>query len=389
MSKMTSASVNVTLLRNNKSFQTVLLCTMGDLYQRYTGSVNAPDSVAPDFQNLYNNPSTHAKAVRLQAFAYPTFGTDPAAVSAVRWYVGGAEITFASVADADGTFLSTGTYAGLFRKGAFSASGAVANELIICGNLVSKLQQSTTFRCELDIQPDPQVTDLATASMQIPYSVSQVAQDTFTCVAYERSGKGMLITANQEQLELAAILYRGTTVVADSGSTTYDSTAATFEWAELDTATAAWTPRTPTAGTGSDTSQVLKVSEPEVESQSNFKAVAKVGGKEVAMDLADVSDVSDPYVIEPHNVPEDGVVRESGTTGVSFAPTLVSRTPSVTVTQPAKFRFTVYGADGVIVTPNNAVAGQQYYEGLTMTLDHAFCVSVGDFRVTISCDIPV
>lgn len=389
MSKMTSASVNVTLLRNNKSFQTVLLCTMGDLYQRYTGSVNNPDpgGIVPDFQDLYNNPSTHARAVRLQAFAYPTFGTDPAAVSAVRWYVGGAEITFASVADADGTFLSTGTYAGLFRKGAFSASGAVANELIICGNLVSKLQQSTTFRCELDIQPDPQVTDLATASMQIPYSVSQVAQDTFTCVAYESSGVGMLITENQKTVKLAAILYRGTTVVADSGSTTYDSTAATFEWTELDTASGKWVPRTAVAGSG--TSKLLVIHEPEVESQSNFKVVAKVGGKEVAMDLADVSDVSDPYVIEPHNVPEDGVVRESGTTGVSFAPTLVSRTPSVTVTQPAKFRFTVYGADGVIVTPNNAVAGQQYYEGLTMTLDHAFCVSVGDFRVTISCDIPV
>lgn len=305
------AQIEIKFIAKSGTYTSLLQSPSGDLYQDYSGDSSDAGTIAPDFSTTQPTLYFICTSSRVaEGVVTP---------DAVAWYFNGNEISFDS-----STLLSTGTYAGYFKKvypgdvypyygiqilkNLVELSG-FASAAIKASATVSNGTASDTIQATYNIRIQQATTN--------GYHVTIAAGDTNNFVITSKSGSCVL----------KAMVYQGSSEIASG---------LTYKWQKMEAGS--W-------NTLSNTAQTLTVSADDIDTYGEYRVVVSLNGAEIGTDIQGVMDVSDPYDIQPNPSPEDHTIVEGVNDSVTFTPTVVTR--GTTTAAPGTFKFYFTATDAV------------------------------------------
>lgn len=307
-------------------FMPLLMCDKGDLYQEYSGEVNAPLNIAPDFTTMKPIVSYVISSSRVaQGYVVP---------SKVKWYFNDVLITFEGGVSTNSFNGESGHFKEiLYDKGVADYFGLqiVKNLVIASAGAGCVIKAVATVRVG-------NVSDEIQATYPISISKSVGNQKVVTIIAGDNNF--FAIREKGGQVILKAVARMGASELTSG---------LTYKWYKGEAGS--WT------ALGDQTRQNLIVNGDMVDTNGVFKVEIMQGDVLIGMDTQVVMDLSDPYDILPNPVPANETIEEGSGGNVTYTPILVKRGSSVKA-KDVKFYFTFYDGAGVVLnTESSKVAG--------------------------------
>lgn len=346
---MSSASTTRTIKFIDKAgtYFATIMSPAGDLYQEWTGTTNDVTGIAPNF--------ARTKPILYFVCTSSRVAEGIATPDSIDFYFNGTKITWSGDT-------STGTFAGMFKKIA-PTSGQPYYGLQILQNIAAASNYApAVIKMEAAISYGTQ-SDTIQASYTIPiqqatgtsYHVTIAAGDTKNFVISEKTGSCVL----------KAMAYQAGNVITKDLTYKWEKMGATG-WAELIGKTA----------------QTLTVAAADIDTYGEYRVRVYRSGSEIGSDVQGVMDVSDPYDIDPHPVPEDESISSdaNGNDHVTYTPIVVKRGTN-TKALTTLFYFVVKDAAGVYLNS----ASERTTPAASFTIARAHCQQAGgDVSVTIT-----
>lgn len=340
-----SASRTIKFISKAGTYFATIMSPSGDLYQEYGGTENEPTNIKPSFSA--NKPILYfvCTSSRVnEGIATPT---------GIRFFFNDIEIQFSGDT-------STGVYAGYFKKISPSGDNVYYGLQIVKDIVVLSGFAPATVKMVATIAYANQ-TDSIQATYTIPiqpstgtsYRVTIAAGDTKNFVIAEKGGSCIL----------KALAYQAGTLITKE---------LTYVWEKM--SSSGWTTLS------GKTAQTLTVRESDIQTYGEYRVTVSRAGENIGSDVQGVMDVSDPYDIDPHPVPEDETITEdaSGNGSVTYTPVVVKRGTSTKV-MDTLFFFVVRDASGVILNPGGDSTTAKASYAVTRT----HCVNAGGSDVSL------
>lgn len=355
----TSKSTTIKFISKVGTFTAIIQSPDGDLYQEYLRNATQV-TVTPDFSK------TQPRLLFVCSSSRVADGVSTPV--SMRYYFNGTEITF------DSTGKSNGLFAGLFERIVPSASQLYYG-LRIIGNLAQASGYAAiTIKMVGKIAAKVQSTDI-TDEIQADYTIPV---GPYTGTAYRVTiaagdDKAFTLQSKDDSCVLVAKATQGNTALTKD---------LYYKWFRAVSTTDGWE-----LITGASTDK-LTVKASDVTGTRDFK-VEVYNAKEmtndslIGFDFQTVMDVSDPYDIDIHPVPEDETIEEdeSGNAQVTYTPKLVVRGKSETI--DTLFYFTLKSASGVVLNTDAARLPTKQLSSFTVTRDDCIHASYSDISLTI------
>lgn len=269
-----AASGNIVYVNDGTTFNPILQCTIGDLYQTYEGDYNNPSNITPNFEQMSYKPMCVFQAISAQEGTGTSYNL---ANATAKWYVGNTLLTF----DAAGN--STNSFGGV--TGHFVRTTSDGNPALrIVKNLIGvNLGNTFMLTCVTTISVDNTSVDLK-AVFPVPITLGTENTKKVRIVATNASNL-FLITEKGGSCTVASMVISG-----DSESTA----SYTYKWYLPDAENGGWKLKQ----SGSD--KQFSVNEADVNSSTLVKLEVYNGNSLYGMDVQSVNDVSDPYILVPN-----------------------------------------------------------------------------------------
>ena len=342
---LSSRTGQVVFLQNGGSTSCYLMASIGDLFQNYAGSADAPTDIYPDFAQVQPTVSAIFTSSK-QASGYVT-------PNAVDWSFNGTAITF----NDDG--VSTNTFGG--ETGHFKRVVPAEGKNDYYGLQIVKNLVKAAGAAPCRIQA---------AGSFVESAGSRTVRGDVTIPITLRVGDSNKVTIRPADSNYATIQVKGgscklkaVAVVGNSEVTAGLS----YEWGLLQ-GDGNWQ-------TLEETGAVLTVTGDMVNTSAIVRVLVKQNGKLFGQDEATVLDLSDPYDILPNPTPSDETISDDDVnrTTVVYRPKLVQRGSTTAVNESMKFFMVFTDAEGnVLNTATASTAGKEF----TCTL--AMCKQVGN-----------
>lgn len=298
-------------------FMPMLMCDKGDLWQEYSGEIETPINITPDFGVMKPRISYVISSSRVaQGYVVPT---------KVVWYFNDVQITFEGGVSTNSFNGETGHFKEIpYEKGVNEYFG-----IQILKNLVAA---SGGAGCVIR----------AVATVRVG-NVSDEIQATYPISISKSVGNQKVVTIISGDNNFFAIREKGGSVILEAMARVGASEIAsglTYKWYK--NSGGSW------QAIDSQTKKRLTVDGSMVDTNGVFKVEVSQNGTLIGMDTQVVMDLSDPYDILPNPVPANETIEEGSGGKVTYTPILVKRGTSVKAKE-MKFFFTFYDGAGVIL----------------------------------------
>ena len=336
-----SAIRQVQYVRRGNTLTPYLQSDMGDLFQEYQGTADAPEAVAPDFATLAPSLSLVVlSSLVSQGTVTPT---------AVDWYFNGTKLTFG------GDNLSTNTFggeAGHFENLPYVAGTRQYYTLRIKKNLVKASGGAAcVIKAEATVSTGG-ASDKIQAVYSIPITVGVGNSKRVTIMSPD--GRFFTILEKGGSCQLKAMAWLGADQL---------TAGLTYVWKRL--VDGAWQVIT------GQTGQTLTVTGDMVQTGGQFMVEVSQNGALVGTDVQTVLDASDPLDIITNPDPADETITEGSGGSVTYTPILVKR-GSQTKYKDTMFYFTATDAAGNVLNPSTATTAQASF-----VVTEAMCQQAG------------
>lgn len=322
---MSTASTTRTIKFISKAgtYTALIMSPSGDLFQEYsgdtsTGNVSIFPNYAEEQPTLYFVCTSSRVA---EGIAQP---------QSINFWFNDDIIEFNAE-----TGISTGAYAGLFRK-IFPADNQPYYGLQILGNLVVIANYSSVvikMAAGVEYGTD---SDTIQATYSIPISRSNGSGKRVTIAAGDSNN--FTIRAKGGSCILRARCFEGDSEITNG---------LTYQWYKLNPTTSSegW------AEISGATSAQYTVNEADIDTYGEYRVGVWRGAEECGYDVQGVMDASDPYDIQPNPNPSDETIDadESGNGQVTYTPKVVTRGTNIQAMSNVLFSFTVRTANGVLL----------------------------------------
>jgi hypothetical protein len=300
----------------------MLMCSKGDLWQEYTdeGST-ANTNFRPDFSIEENQPTLEL----IVTSSRTATGETTIADNQIKWYFNDTEINFSSG-------VSTGTFAGLFKR---STTSAGRQALTVTGNIapVAGYASAIIKAVATILVGDESESLQATYTAQI----QQKSGTSYKVTIAPGDSKNFVISEKDGSCQLKAVVYFDGALSSKSY---------TYKWYRMNGTT--WEQLASTA-------QTITVAEADVATYGDYKLEAYLEGQLIGTDAQGVMDTSDPYMITPNASPSDESISEGSGSSVKYYPKLCARKTGAEVSPQPTFSFVARDAAGVIVAQKSDV----------------------------------
>lgn len=329
-------------ISNGTSYSTILQCDQGDLNQFYDDANNA----FPVFGGT-NTP-------KLFFFAYSTESASNAVEvtdNNITWTVNGVVLSFSGGVSTNSFNGETGH----FKKGVTTLDGDKIQTLTIVKDLVN-INNKSSFNIEASAVISVENTSHTLPAM-FPVTIAKgevgsrkvriQSPKTFTGIPFTITKK-QVYNETSKKMENVDGSYCQLEVVIDSKSANADS-GFTYKWYKQESGK--W------VDTGL-TSNIITVSNPDVEGSALYKVVVMSGNSEYGSDVQNVNDISDPYEVVANCVDSlgegaksaVGVCYKGSGVPVIYAPYVKQRDSGTKVSSAiVKFMMTLCNSVGTIL----------------------------------------
>ena len=321
-----SASRTIKFISKSGTYTAVIQSPLGDLHQEYKGTTDEVTDISPKFSEI--KPALYfvcTSSRSAEGIVTPT---------SMKYYFNGSDqpITF----DSNGK--STGVYAGLFERITHTGKDQpydglrIVNDLVVAARFsacVIKMQAEITYGVQ---------TDEIDASYTIP--IGPYTGDSYLVTIAAGDEKVFNLTSKDDNCILVAMA---------SLSNVELTTGLTYKWSQMkfnkDTSQWEWQVL-------QETKKRLSVSASQVDNVADFMVEVFKDKVSIGTDVQNVTDVSDPLMVDPHPVPADESIEEGNDerSKVVYTPKLVYRGSSKVADANAKFFFGVRSASGVLLS---------------------------------------
>ena len=313
----------ITYLRRGSVYMPYMQSNMGDLYQEYQGTADAPDNIAPDFVAMQPVLSLIiVSSLASQGVVVP---------SAVKWYFNDMAITFGD------NKLSTNSFngeTGHFENIPYQSGKQNYFALKIKKNLV---KASGGAACNIKAEATVSVGNSST-KIQVIYSIPITVGvgNSKRVTIMSGDNRFFTLTDKGQSCILKAIAWLGSDQL---------NTGLTYKWYSLE------------AGKwqiiGGQTAQTLSVNNDMVDTTGQFMCEVYQDNVLIGSDVQTVVDASDPLDIIPNPVPEDETIDEGSGGTVVYTPVLVKR-GSTAKFKEVKFLFTATDSAGNVLNTSTS-----------------------------------
>lgn len=368
---MAQSILTVKFISKAGTYSALIQSPSGDLIQEYKDVVNGKATgVTPDF--AAKKPLLFFQCTSSRTAENSLNGAVELSKTDMTYRVNGQKLSFGAddicngVINDAGTLDSTSAFKGLFKRvdpdqnpaylyPGLQILGNVADAFGLASGTVLMIADIKYGTQKDTIQADYQITVRKAAGESMRVTIE--AGDS-NCFAIREKGGSCL---------LAARIYSQGALLADTSQCRY-------KWSRLESGV--WV-----ACNLPDTCDVIEVSDSMIDTFGMFKVEVTGLSTGKLVDTQSVSDLSDPYVLDPAPNPTDMTIYEDGTNSqVTFTPCLFTK--SGTPVSNAYFYFTAMSASGNILNP--ADAQQAYPGGHAFTVTAEQCLqSGGDITVVI------
>ena len=343
-----SAVRQIQYVRQGSVYMPYLQSNMGDLFQEYQGTADAPEAIAPDFAALQPVLSLIiTSSLVSQGVVVP---------ASVKWYFNGTELTFGSDKLSTNTF---GGETGHFENVPYAAGTQNYFALKIRKNLVKASGgAAVSIKAEATIAVG-NVSDKIQAVYSIPITVGTGNSKRVTITAGD--DKFFTLTEKGTSCILKAVAWLGGDQL---------NTGLTYVWKRL--VNGAW------QVIAGQNGQTLTVSDDMIDTTGQFLVEVSQDGTLIGTDVQTVVDASDPLDIISNPNPESETIEEGSGGTVVYTPILVKR-GQTTKYKDTQFYFTATDAAGNVLNPSTATTAQASF-----TVTEAMCQQAsGNVSLTI------
>lgn len=334
-----SATGQIVYLQNGGTISAYPMANIGDLYQNYGGTSDAPTDIYPDF--------TQVQPILSMVYSSSKQATGIINPNNIDWKFNGTALTFGANGLSTNTF---GGETGHFKKVVPEAGKNDYYGLQIVKNLVKasgaapcKIEASATFVQGAGSQTINTVVNIPITQRIGDSNIVNIrAADTNFFSIREKGGS----------CKLKAVAVRGNSEVTSGLG---------YQWRQLN-GDGTWK-------TLAETGSTLTVTEAMVDTAAIFQCIVTQNGTTFGKDEATVVDLSDPYAILPNPTPADETITDddASRTTVVYHPKLVKRGETAEVNAQMKF-FMVFtdAAGNILNTASASTAAREFTATLAM-----------------------
>lgn len=374
---MSSASTTRTIKFISKAgtYMATIMCPDGDLFQYWDGT-GVDQTVFPNFETMKPKLNFICTSSRV--------AEGIANIASMRYYFGGAEITFNSSGYSTGLFGDGTAEGSYFKRYAADGNTFLYPGLQILKNIAAIASYlPVTIKMVATIYYGTQ-EDSISADYTIP--IQQKAQFAGKVTIVAGDNKSFVISSKGDSCILQAKAYNSEGAL---------SVGLTYTWEQFDPSAVGNVDGWKLLGTAQSSNATLTVTSEMIDTYGEFRLTVYRNGSFYGMDVQGVIDKSDPYDIDPHPSPEDETIDEdtnSSRDHVTYTPVLVTRGGAAVSPNPLYY-FLVRDAAGVVLNKyrdgNAAVNGSDPMELSTnamasYTVTREQCqAGGGDISITI------
>ena len=345
-----SAVRQIQYVRQGSVYMPYLQSNMGDLFQEYQGTADAPEAIAPDFATLQPVLSLIiTSSLVSQGVVVP---------ASVKWYFNGTELAFGSDKISTNTL---GGETGHFENVPYASGTQNYFALKIRKNLVKASGgAAVSIKAEATIAQG-NTSDKIQAVYSIPITVGVGNSKRVTIMSPD--GRFFTILEKGGSCQLKAVAWLGGDQL---------NTGLTYVWKRL--VGGAW------QVVAGQNGQTLTVSDDMIDTTGQFLVEVSQDGTLIGTDVQTVVDASDPLDIIPNPNPESETIEEGSGGSVTYTPILVKvKRGQTTKYKDTQFYFTATDAAGNVLNPSTATTAQASF-----TVTEAMCQQAsGNVSLTI------
>jgi hypothetical protein len=294
----TANARNVHFSKKSGTYMTSIYSKYGDLWQEYIGDANENAEITPNWTDYEDSKKPVLEFICMSSRT--AVGELSILDSQITWYMNDIAITFSGGK-------STGTFAGLFEKTVSNGRQAlkIMKNLVVVAGF-----SSITIKAVATIIVGNSSDQLQATC---PISVSQKSGNSYRVTISSGDDYNFVLTANNSTCKLAAKVY--------FNGALDETSSYTYKWYKL-TGTE-WEQITGIASTAS----TITVSKDDVNTYAEYKVevYASDGTEPLGSDTQGVTDVTDPYMVEPCPTPTDETIEEGTSGSVVYEPKIVNR----------------------------------------------------------------